>query len=196
MPTTTATPPARDRLLDAALRRFDAEGAFNATLDEVRRDAGVSVGALYHHFADKQALATALYVAALADYQGEFRTEVLQGPADPREAVEGGVRFHLRWCAAHRAEARFLLTGRGWVDADAVTDHSRAFYREVRAWYDGHAHHGALRPLPFDLVNALWLGPSQELLRHWLRDDAERLAPRVADELARAAWHSLKGDAA
>ena len=58
--TATSSLPARQRLLDAALARFSDDGALAATLDGVRQDAGVSVGTLYHHFADKRALATAL----------------------------------------------------------------------------------------------------------------------------------------
>jgi AcrR family transcriptional regulator len=42
-------------LLETARRRFAADGAIAATLDEIRRDAEASVSALYHHFPDKPA---------------------------------------------------------------------------------------------------------------------------------------------
>ena len=37
-------------MLQVARRRFAVDGALVPTLDEVRREAAVSVGALYHHF--------------------------------------------------------------------------------------------------------------------------------------------------
>jgi len=46
--------------METARRRFASDGAIAATLDEIRRDADVSVGALYHHFPDKPALAAAV----------------------------------------------------------------------------------------------------------------------------------------
>ena len=54
-------PDARERLLQVARHRFAGDGALVPTLDEVRREAQVSVGALYHHFPDKPALAAAVY---------------------------------------------------------------------------------------------------------------------------------------
>lgn len=58
--TTRRATGARERLLAAALRRFGEDGAVAVNLEEVRLEAGVSVGALYHHFADKAALVDAL----------------------------------------------------------------------------------------------------------------------------------------
>src|SRR5271156_6684176 len=75
---------ARDRLMETARRRFAADGAIAATLDEIRRDADVSVGALYHHFPDKPALAAAVYAELMTEYQGRFvamlRTTCAGGP--------------------------------------------------------------------------------------------------------------------
>lgn len=188
---TRAPPPARRRLLDAALARCGADGALVATLDQVRRDAGVSVGALYHHFPDKRALATALYVDGLAGYQAEVLA-LLRGEPEARRGIEGVVRLHLRWSARHRPLARFLLTERGTVDDAAVTEASRPFLVEVMAWYRGHVHYGVTRELPFDLVHALWLGPSQEYLRHWLAGRARTVTRTITAELARAAWRALE----
>ena len=58
--------------METARRRFAADGAIAATLDEIRRDADVSVGALYHHFPDKPALAAAVYAELMSEYQASF----------------------------------------------------------------------------------------------------------------------------
>lgn len=183
-----AAAPARRRLLDAALARFAADGALAATLDEIRAEAGVSVGALYHHFADKTALAGALYVETLARYQ-----EALLATLAEHDGAEEGVRavvdLTAAWCRAHPAEARLLFGGRGAADAQALAEINRPFFRQVTAWYRTHARYGALRVLPRHLVPALWLGPTLDHLRH----DPDIPAADVA-VLADAAWLVLRGN--
>ncbi len=61
-PTTRAATAAatRDRLIDAAIDRFATDG-LAASFDQVAADAGVTKGALYHHFASKDGLIEAVY---------------------------------------------------------------------------------------------------------------------------------------
>jgi AcrR family transcriptional regulator len=183
-------PSARERLLTAALARFAADGALAATLDDVRADAGVSVGALYHHFPDKSALAAALYVELIGEFQDGFLTELRTHPS-AEEGVRAGVRCYVRWVSANRPAAAFLLGERPAGDT-ALRERNRRFFAEVSAWWSAHVHYGVLRDLPLDLINALWLGPAHEYARHWLAGRGKRVPVSVADALADAAWLSLK----
>ncbi|HWX74197.1 MAG TPA: TetR/AcrR family transcriptional regulator [Solirubrobacteraceae bacterium] len=180
---------ARERLLAAALGRFDAEGPLSATLEDIRHDAGVSVGALYHHFPDKAALASSLYAQITREFQGGFLA-ALRERAGAEAGVKGGVRFYLQWVSTNREAARFLLAGR--PDSAALREANRGFFAEVSAWWQTHVHYGTLRELPFDVIHALWLGPAHEFSRHWLAGRARRVPSAVADELAHAAWLTLK----
>ena len=190
---TAAAGPARERVLAAALECFDRAGVVGTTLADIRRESGASIGAIYHHFADKQQLAAAVYVDGMARYQAAFVAELRAHPG-AEEGVRAIVAFHLRWCAANRELARYLLTQRaaaGPVDAE-LAEHNRAFFAQVTGWWNPHAHYGALRELDVDLIHALWLGPSQEYCRHWLAGRARRVPAAVARELADAAWNSLR----
>lgn len=180
---------ARERLLRAALVRFEADGALGATLEDIRHEAGVSVGALYHHFPDKNALAGALYVELMEGFQEGFLTELRSHPG-AEEGVKAGVRYYLRWVSANRAAAAFLLAGRA-QDA-RLRERNRRFLGEVMAWWETHAHYGAVRALPLDLIHALWLGPAQEYSRHWVAGRGKRVPASVAGVLADAAWQTLK----
>ncbi len=181
---------ARERLLAAALARFDAEGALAATLEDIRREAGVSVGALYHHFPDKTALAAALYVELTGDFQDGFLAE-LRAHAGAEEGVKAGVRFYLRWVSANRAAAAFLLSERPDRDGE-LRERNRLFFGEAMAWWQTHVHYGVLRALPFDLIHALWLGPAHEYTRQWVAGRGRRVPGTVAGVLADAAWQTLK----
>lgn len=182
---------ARQRLLVAARRRFGADGSLTPTLDEVRRDAGVSVGALYHHFPDKTALAAAAYAEVLTEYQQSF-VAMLRVQARAESGIRGGVRHHLRWVASHPGEARLLLGER--IESDALHDANRAFFGAIEDWWRPHAVYGVLRPIDINLTAALWFGPTHEYCRHWLSGRARRIPTAVGATLAEAAWAALRAD--
>ncbi len=50
----------RKRVLEAALRVFSRKGYAAAALEEIAKEAGVTRGAIYHHFANKEQLYLAL----------------------------------------------------------------------------------------------------------------------------------------
>lgn len=180
---------ARDRLLEAARHRFVETGALTATLDDVRRQAGVSVGALYHHFPDKAALAAAVYARAMGAYQAGFTT-MLRAHGSAEGGIRGGVAHHLRWVAAHRGEATLLLGDR--LDSAELRDANRAFFAAIRDWWRPHQVYGALRPLQPGITAALWLGPAQEFARYWLAGGESKLPRGAIKAFADAAWAALR----
>ena len=186
---TTRLAPARERLLAAALARFGSEGPAGVTLEDVRSEAGVSVGALYHHFADKSALLDALYVELLAESQSEMVAD-LREHATAEGGIKAGVRLYLRWVTANRNGAGVLLTHQ--PDAQILRELNRPFFAEVQAWWDTHVHYGAVRELPLELVTALWLGPAQEYTRRWLAGRSKRMPAAVTTVLQQAAWDALR----
>jgi AcrR family transcriptional regulator len=184
---------ARERLLEAALARFAADGALGATIEDIRRQAGVSVGAFYHHFPDKSRLAAALYAELTKDFQDGFLAE-LRAHSGAEDGVKAGVRFYLRWVSTNRAAAACLL-GERPADDEALRGYNRRFFAEAMTWWATHVHHRALRSLPFDVIHALWLGPAHEYTRHWVAGRAKRVPATAASVLADAAWETLKESA-
>jgi AcrR family transcriptional regulator len=190
----------QERILETATRHFVEQGVLATRLEDIRRDAGASVGAIYHHFPDKQALHAEAFVRALADYQAGF-ADALQKSETAEAGVKEAVRYHLRWVAANRERASLLLGERpsGPEAGKRLAEQNRAFFTTVLRWWRIHVGYGTLRELEPTLLNALWLGPANEYCRHWLEGRASKLPGRaahprtVAAELAEAAWTSLKG---
>src|SRR6202022_4839456 len=114
-----------------ARRRVAVDGAPGPTLDEGRREAEVSVGALYHHFPDKPALAAAVYAQLISEYQAGF-VAMLREHDTAEGGIRAGVAYHLRWVTGPRAEARLLLGDR--LDRAALRDSNRAFFAAVPDW--------------------------------------------------------------
>jgi len=185
------TPDARDRLLLVARRRFALDGALAPTLDDVRREAEVSVGALYHHFPDKASLAAAVYAQLMAEYQAGF-VAMLRSHDTAEGGVRGGVAYHLRWVTEHRGEARLMLGDR--LDSVALRESNREFFAAVGDWWRPHHTYGVLRPMRIGVTAALWLGPAQEFSRHWVAGDDAKMPRDVVQTFATAAWTVLRAN--
>jgi AcrR family transcriptional regulator len=187
--------PRRDAILDAALKVFTEEGVAAASIERIRELSGASTGSIYHYFGSKEGIAGALYVACLADYQRAFLRAV-ESEDRAREFIEAGVRQHLAWVAANRERAILLTTVREALTLADVAElralNSR-FFGRLTQLFAPWTEAGRLRGLPLNLLEAIWIGPSQELTRHWLAGRAQTLED-AADTLATAAWNALKTD--
>lgn len=186
----------RAAIMSAALERFLRQGVTATTLKEIQRDAQVSNGSLFHHFASKEALAGAVYADCVRRYQHAFVDE-LDNYEDAEAAVRAVIQMHLRWCVEHPEIARFLVTmvepAVQRAAEPEVHELNKRFAAAVRAWWKPRAHYGVLRPLTPAQSNALWLGPAQELVRAWLLGvTPDPPGDADVDVLADAAWLCLR----
>ena len=62
----------RERVLDAARRRFAREGFEATTTRDIAREAGIAAGTLFNYFPNKDAIALALIADALAAGRNDF----------------------------------------------------------------------------------------------------------------------------
>src|SRR3954453_14041383 len=99
--TTVSTTDTRQRILDAALVCFLEEGYEQTTIARIREFSGASNGALFHHFASKEAIADALFVSAIASFQEGLWDLVRRKPGSVGSAVRGAVAHQLRWTEEH-----------------------------------------------------------------------------------------------
>jgi AcrR family transcriptional regulator len=76
----------RGQLIEVATRLFAEQGYEATSIEAVLSAAGVSRGALYHHFAGKEALFEAV-VSAVSEQVTVELTETVQGCADPLDAM-------------------------------------------------------------------------------------------------------------
>ncbi len=124
----------RGQLIEVATRLFATHGYEGTSIEAVLSAAGVSRGALYHHFAGKEALFEAV-VSAVSEQVTAELTEVISGCADPVDALRtAGVAWIS--LAADPVIQRVVL-----VDAPSVLGWDR-----WRAMDDGRTL-GALRAL-------------------------------------------------
>lgn len=85
-------------LLDAAEELIVEKGVDGASVTEIAKRAGVSVGAVYHNFKDKKALRNAVFhrmTSAIADQNRQAADPTLWRNASVREMIEAFVTFRL-----------------------------------------------------------------------------------------------------
>jgi AcrR family transcriptional regulator len=105
----------RQGFLDAARQVFGEQGFAEASVAEIVRRAGSSVGSLYHHFGGKNELFVALYDEWDAEL-GQRAAHAVQaardaGETDAKQLFVAGATAYLRGCWERRAMARLFVEG-------------------------------------------------------------------------------------
>jgi len=122
----------RDRLIATATRLFAEHGYEGTSIEAVLEEARVSRGALYHHFANKEALFEAVLEAVETSIQGTLVAEAI-GSRDPVEALRTACRTWVR-LAGDPTIRRIAI-----IDAPSVVGWQK--WREI----DGRHNFGILR---------------------------------------------------
>ncbi len=182
----------REALVAAARPLFAAHGFSEVALEAIVRSAGVTRGALYHHFADK----TELFATVFEQVEGEVAARMGEaiaatGETDAIEVMRLGAAFWLDACSDPEIQ-RIAL-----VDAPAVLGWTR--WTEignryniglVRTLLSSAIESGRIPPQPIDATALTMLGAMREATLYVARADdhdaARREAGAVIDRLIRA----------
>ncbi len=169
----------RAALMAAARRLFTERGYDDVGTEEIVRAAGVTRGALYHHFGGKAELLEAVYERLEAESTERVARIVLGSELEsPLEAMKAGIEAFLDECAEPELQ-RIALH-----DAPAVLGWDR--WREIaaanglgliEASLGAAIEAGEIRPLPVKPLAHLLLGAL---------DEAAMLVARSGDPVARA----------
>jgi AcrR family transcriptional regulator len=113
----------RAKLLAAARALFAQRGYADVGTEEIVRAAGVTRGALYHQFKDKEQLFEAVFEEVEGETTQRIANEALGGATNAVSALRAGARAFLEVCAEPDVERIVLL------DAPAVLGWER--WREI-----------------------------------------------------------------
>ena len=95
-------------LVGAARELFAADGYTATSLDAVVAKAGLTKGALYHHFSGKRDLFAAVFAAEQVRISGELIAAAGR-EKDPWDAFEAGCRAFIETCQEPGVQRIFLL---------------------------------------------------------------------------------------
>ncbi len=186
----------REALLAAARPLFAAQGFAEVALEAIVRAAGVTRGALYHHFADK----TELFAAVFEQVEGEVAARMGEAIAasnetDPVEVMRLGAVFWLDACSDPEVQ-RIVL-----VDAPAVLGWTR--WTEignryniglVRALLTNAVETGRIPAQPIEATALTLLGAMREATLYVARAEDHDRARQEAGAVMNRLIHALSAD--
>lgn len=167
---------------------------------EIRADANVSNGSLFHHFPTKAHLARTLYVDTLLGYHHAI-LKALDGDPPAAQGVAALIDAHVRWVTTHPDDARVLDELRDAtrvhgapVEGAPLGSESVEWKRVnaeafgiVHAWIASRVEAGDMVDLPLSSFMALVFAPAVELTRAWVKKRPVRVRPSVREALVRGA---------
>ncbi len=175
----------RNALIDAARRLFTERGYEGVSAEEIVRAAGVTRGALYHHFGGKAELLEAVYARLEAESTERVARIVLGSELEsPLQAMRAGIAAFLDECA--EPELRQIALH----DAPAVLGWER--WREIgaanglgliEASLGAAIEAGEIRELPVKPLAHLLLGALDEAAMLVARSDDPGSRARVTEVL-------------
>jgi enoyl-CoA hydratase len=185
----------RQGVLDAALAVFTEQGYERATIADIRALAGVSNGAVFHHFKSKEAIAEALYLAGIASFQAGLAAILEHRPESVGAAIRAAVAHHLKWNETHR-DLAFFMYNRGRPDwapghSERIEQLNRDVTDRIRAWLDPFIVNGEVRPVSTTVLAACVVGPAHFVAHRWLSGLVKAPPTAFAAELGDAACAAL-----
>ena len=170
----------RAALIAAARHRF-AQAGYHATgTNDLVALAGVTRGALYHHFRDKEQLFEAVFRQVAEELSAAAGEAVRPLADEPWRQLQEGLQAYLRLVAANKEAQRVLL-----LDGPAVFGWAR--WRELQSEYTfGHLVLMLERLIDLGLIERRPPRPLAQLMLAALYDAAMSIAHAAQPETARA----------
>jgi AcrR family transcriptional regulator len=172
----------RAALIAAAHRLFAERGYAGVSTDEIVTAAGVTRGALYHHFIDKRDLFRAMF----EDVERNLTEEIgmaIESAADPASGMAVGLARFLDMCEQPEV-VRLALTDApavlGWAEWRSIE--ARHGLGLIRATLERAAAAGLLAPAPVEVLAHLVLSAMIEAALLIAHADDRRAARAAAEQ--------------
>jgi len=181
----------REKILDTALTLFSEHGYFNTSIHDIRREAGVSIGAIYHHFGNKEALAKALYDELL----GRMQQAIDDAVAGHRDCLERsraiiGRLFDLTVDEPDTMQFVLLAQHREFLRDEPPICSSQPFRIMRQVIEDGMASGEVRQMEPWVAASAMF-GGALRMMNLQLDDALEQPLGRYLDEVVDCAWRAI-----
>ncbi|PRY00617.1 TetR/AcrR family transcriptional regulator [Allonocardiopsis opalescens] len=184
----------RRALIAEGRRRFAAAGYAAVGTVEVSAGAGVTKGALYHHFGSKLGLFRAV-VEQVQHEVGERVAAAAEAESDPFEQLAAGCRAFLAAARDPEVQQVMLLDGPavlGWNEWRRMDEESSA--RHLSESLADLVEQGAIAPRPVEPLARLLSGAMNEGALWLARSEQPERDLAAAWEVLRGLLESLRAD--
>jgi TetR/AcrR family transcriptional regulator, repressor of fatR-cypB operon len=185
----------KERILEASLELFVKQGYFNTNIPDISRLSKCSVGSIYHHFLNKQEIASKLY----QDGMEQFRTvlgSAIMDDSDLKGIIKKLVVAFLDFSTDHGMLARYLWLARhneflgSRVSKPTVVGFDLLGRRLTKAIKNG-IRNGEIPRHRADIIWSVIFGIPLSYVTDWLDGYTSKTPREVAEELSNACWGAL-----
>lgn len=181
-------------ILEKALSCFNEQGIESTTVEMIRAACDTSIGAIYHHFGNKEGLVAALFFVALDD-QATLRAQYLEQAQTMEQAVHALVYSYVDWVDQYPEWARFLFAARFSVahgpHQQALAERNKTGNKRLFQQFAHFTKTQERQDLPAELLPSLIIGPAENYSRAWLSSRVIKSPKAYRQQLAEAAWRSI-----
>lgn len=182
----------REKVLETALTLFSESGYFNTSIHDIRREAGVSTGAIYHHFQNKETLARSLYDSLLLQMNTaiENTSSNKVGCLKKSRAI---VETMFDLTMEHPRNMQFVLLAqhREYLPDEAPICSSKPFLAMKKIVIDGISN-GEVRDMEPWVAATTMFGGALRMMNLQLDGVLERPLSDYLDEVVNCAWRGIK----
>ncbi|WP_109441673.1 TetR/AcrR family transcriptional regulator [Acinetobacter haemolyticus] len=184
----------RQIMMDA-LSCFLDYGLDATSIEMIRERSKSSVGAIYHHFKNKEGVIAALVFAALED-QTALRDQYLEKVQSLKELIYQLIYSYVDWVADQPEFAKFLLLAHYSVmqseHRSILVEKNKVRNKVIRHHISKYSDAYLLKSAPSELMMSLVIGATENYCRAWLFGNVVTNPKMYREILASAAWDSLQ----
>ncbi|KKW76635.1 TetR family transcriptional regulator [Acinetobacter sp. AG1] len=184
----------RQILLDA-LACFLEYGLDATSIEMIRDKSESSVGAIYHHFKNKEGVIAALVFAALDD-QASLRDQYLERAQSLRDVLNALIYSYVDWVSDQPHFAKFLMLAHFSVmqgeHRPSLNEKNKIRNQKIVNNIAAYSDAKLLQSVPSELMMSLVIGATESYCRAWLSEKVLTNPKVYRENLAQAAWDSLQ----
>ncbi|MDR2337942.1 MAG: TetR/AcrR family transcriptional regulator [Deltaproteobacteria bacterium] len=185
----------KERILTTALELFVEKGYFNTNIPDISSSSKCSVGSIYHHFLNKEEIASHLYEVGIKKFRSAI-TEVIDINEHPKKVFKAIVIAFLYFSEHNKSLAKYLWLARhNEFLSRKVTKPTVVGFdilgRQLTKVIKKAIHNGDIAPLNAEVIWTLIFGLSLSYILDWLDGTAKVSPSEIAPVIAEASWSAL-----
>jgi AcrR family transcriptional regulator len=187
----------RERILNAALELFVDQGYFNTNVPKISTKSRCSVGSIYHHFINKEEIASSLYKDGIKKFRTALETQISGHETEPLEkTIRSIVIAFLTFAEDHKTLSHYLWLARHneFLEGEIAVPTRVGFDslgRKLTKSIKDAIRSEEIPPVKADILWSIVFGIPLSYVRDWLEGYTSSSPKKVAETLANACWAAL-----
>lgn len=182
---------------EAATRVISQQGYFQTSIQEIAKEAGISVGTIYNYFENKQEILLNIFSKEFEDRK-EFYEELSHQDIPLVEGIQAILDRHFSQLESHKELLRVIVQER-FKPGSKLGKQLNQQYREVIRYVEnlvrGALENGQIRSCEPKVVAMALFGAVESIVAYGVlldEGEQEELFARAPEELANFFWRGLK----